>query len=134
MATDHKPLLGILGDRALDSIDNPRLVRIKQKTLPWNYDLIYVPGKQQIVADGFSRRKQSAVLHVLVNNDDLCDTMHKQDVRYSVELLTQQIMTDNHRTHKSSTEAAVANLKADPSVITWEILKDNTPRMMPWPK
>ena len=93
--------------------------------LPWNYLLIYVPGKQQIAADGFSRRKQNAVLHVLakiategVNNNDLRDTMHKQDVRYSVELLTQQITTDNHRTHKSSTEAAVADLKAGPTVIT----------------
>ena len=52
--------------------------------------------------------------------------MHKQDVRYSVELLTQQITIDNHRTHKPSTEAAVADLKAGPSVIAWEILKDNT--------
>ena len=128
--TDHKPLLGILGNRALDTIDNPRLVRIKQRALPWNYLLIYVPGKQQIAADGFSRRKQNAVLHVLaeiategVNNNDLRDTMHKQDVRYSGELLTQQITTDNHRTHKSSTEAAVADLKAGPSVITWEDTK-----------
>ena len=93
--------------------------------LPWNYLLIYVPGKRQIAADGFSRCKQCAVLHVLaeiategVNNNDLRDTMHKQDVRYSVELLTQQITTDNHRTHKSSTEAAVADLKAGPTVIT----------------
>ena len=28
-------------------------------------------------------------------------------------------------THKPSTEAAVADLKAGPSVITWEIIKDN---------
>ena len=80
MATDHKHLLG--------TIDNPRLFRIKQITLPWNYHQNYVPGKQQIAADGFSRSKQVAVLHVLaeiategVNNDDLRDTMHKQDVR-----------------------------------------------------
>ena len=57
VATDHKPLLGILGNRAFDTIHNPRLVRIKQRTLPWNYDLMHVPGKQQIAADGFSRRK-----------------------------------------------------------------------------
>ena len=52
--------------------------------------------------------------------------MHEQDARYSIELLTHQAMTDNHRTHKSSIEAAVAVLKAGPSVITWEILKNNT--------
>ena len=48
IATDHKPLLGILGDRALDTIDNPRLVRIKQRTLHWNYELIHVLGKLQV--------------------------------------------------------------------------------------
>ena len=52
--------------------------------------------------------------------------MHKQDVRYSVAMLTQQTTGNNHRTHKSSTEATVADLKAGPAVITWEILKDNT--------
>ena len=51
VATDHKPLLGIFGDRALGTIDNTRLVMIKQKTLPWNFDLV--------------RRNQKAVLHLL---------------------------------------------------------------------
>ena len=51
IATDHKPLLGILGDRALDTIDNPHLVRIKQNTLHSNYELIHVPGKLQVAAD-----------------------------------------------------------------------------------
>ena len=90
VATDHKPLLGILGDRELDSINNPLIVRIKQRTLPWNYNLIYIPGKHQIAADGFSRRKQNAVLHVLaeianmgINNDDHSNSKHKH-ARYSV--------------------------------------------------
>ena len=122
MATDHKPLLGILGNRALDTIDNPCLVRIKQRTLPWNYELIHVPGKQQIAADGFSRRKQGAILAQIVteevNHNDVCDVMFEEDARYSIQLLAHQIETDNHRTHKSSSEASVAVLKAGPSVIT----------------
>ena len=124
MATYHKPLLGILGDRELESINNPRIARIKQRTLQRNYDLIYIPGKQQIAADGFSRRKQNAVLHVLaeianvgINNDERGDTMHKH-ARYSVELLTQQATANYHRIHESSTDARVADLKAAPAVIT----------------
>ena len=31
--------------------------KIKQKTLPWNLDLVYVPGKQHVAADRSSRRK-----------------------------------------------------------------------------
>ena len=35
IATDHKPLVGILCDRALDTIANPRIVSIKERTLWW---------------------------------------------------------------------------------------------------
>jgi len=31
--TDHKPLTKLFGDRTLDEITNPRLLRIKQRTL-----------------------------------------------------------------------------------------------------
>ena len=33
VATDHKPLVGILCDRALDTIANPTIVSIKERTL-----------------------------------------------------------------------------------------------------
>ena len=52
--------------------------------------------------------------------------MHGEDARYSIQLLAHQIETDNHRTHKSSSEASVAVLKAGLSVIRWEILKTHT--------
>ena len=35
LGTDHMPLLGLMANRNLDSIDNLRLVRLKQKTLGW---------------------------------------------------------------------------------------------------
>ena len=57
MATDHKPLLSILNDRALDTIANSRLVRIKESTLAWLYDIIFVPGGRQAAADALSRKK-----------------------------------------------------------------------------
>ena len=34
VATDHKPLVKILGDKALGDIDNPRLFRLKRRALP----------------------------------------------------------------------------------------------------
>ena len=33
--TDHKPLVKIFGDRALNDIQNTRIFRLKQRTLPW---------------------------------------------------------------------------------------------------
>jgi hypothetical protein len=39
LATNHNPLTGILNDRRLDSIDNPRILNIKEKTLRSNSGL-----------------------------------------------------------------------------------------------
>ena len=55
IATDHKPLLKILGDRHLHDIKKPRLFNLKEKTLPFKYKIIHVPGKRYFTADGVSR-------------------------------------------------------------------------------
>ena len=55
LGTDHMPLLGLLSNRNLDSIDNPRLVRLKQKTLGWQFTVVYIPGKKLGGTDALSR-------------------------------------------------------------------------------
>ncbi|KAK3885060.1 hypothetical protein Pcinc_010714 [Petrolisthes cinctipes] len=55
ITTDHKPLVKILGDQALDDITNPRLFRLKQRTLMWQYQIVHVPGKTIPVADATSQ-------------------------------------------------------------------------------
>jgi hypothetical protein len=54
-----------LGDRALDTIKNPRLVRIKERTMWWRYQMLYVPGKKQAAADALSRKRLPVALHTL---------------------------------------------------------------------
>jgi len=56
VVVDHKPLVKLLGDRRLDEINNPRLFRIKQRTLMWRFQIEYQPGIQNHVADAVSRR------------------------------------------------------------------------------
>ena len=55
IVTDHKPLVKIFGDRTLDEIDNTRLFRLKQRTLPWHFRIAYLPGKTNCAADTVSR-------------------------------------------------------------------------------
>ncbi|MEL6802396.1 MAG: reverse transcriptase domain-containing protein, partial [Bacteroidota bacterium] len=43
LVTDHKPLVKIFSDRALDEITNTRLFRLKQRTLPWTFSIRYLP-------------------------------------------------------------------------------------------
>ena len=55
IATDHKPLTKIFGDRTLDEIQNTRLFRLKQRTLPWCFNIIHLPGRSNYAADAASR-------------------------------------------------------------------------------
>ena len=59
VATDHKPLVKILGDRSFDEITNPRMFRIKQRTLLWNIKIVHVPGKLIPASDATSRNPRS---------------------------------------------------------------------------
>ena len=62
VATDHKPLLKVLGDRKLEDIDNPRLLKLKEKTLRWKFDIIHVPGKIHVGPDTLSRKETAICL------------------------------------------------------------------------
>ena len=55
VVTDHKPLVKILGDRTLDEITNTRLFLLKQRTLPWQFDIVHLPGRTNSAADATSR-------------------------------------------------------------------------------
>jgi len=55
LATDHKPLTKILNDRELEGIENPRLLRIKEKTLRFDFEVVHVAGKDNHAPDAFSR-------------------------------------------------------------------------------
>ena len=55
IVTDHKPLIKIFGDRTLDEITNSRLFRLKQRTLPWRFEIRHLPGTSNQAADATSR-------------------------------------------------------------------------------
>ena len=55
IATDHQPLLNILNDRALETIHNPRIFQLKQKTLRYSFKVVHVPGKSNCGPDFTSR-------------------------------------------------------------------------------
>ena len=62
VATDHKTLVKILGDRKLENIDNPRLLKLKEKTLRWQFQIQHVPGKIPVGPDTLSRKEVTACL------------------------------------------------------------------------
>ena len=55
VVTDHEPLTKVLGDRTLDEISNTRLLKLKQRTLPWRFSIKHLPGKSNHFANATSR-------------------------------------------------------------------------------
>ena len=55
VCTNHVPLVPVLSTKALENIDNPRLMRLVQKTLSWRFSVIHIPGKQLAGPDMLSR-------------------------------------------------------------------------------
>ena len=55
LLTDCKPLINIFSEKALSSILNPRLLRIKQKPLSYNFTIKHIVGKNNTFTDTLSR-------------------------------------------------------------------------------
>ena len=57
LATNHNPLAGILNECRLDPIENPRMLKLKEKTLAFEFSIVYVKGGSNAIktADALSR-------------------------------------------------------------------------------
>ena len=55
IATDHNPLVKLFGDRSLEAIPNPRLLRLKERSLRYKFQIKHIPGVRNAAADALSR-------------------------------------------------------------------------------
>jgi hypothetical protein len=55
LVTDHRPLVPILNDYALDKLDNPRLLQLRLQMARYNFTARWIPGNRNIEADALSR-------------------------------------------------------------------------------
>ena len=62
LCVDHKPLIAILGDKQdLADIPNPRIMNFKLKSMMYRFRVKYIPGKDHVIPDAFSRRNDSPI-------------------------------------------------------------------------
>ena len=54
VVTDHKPFVGIC-NKNLDDLDNPCLQRMREKIIGYNFQLEWIAGKPNLLADALSR-------------------------------------------------------------------------------
>lgn len=78
IAVDHKPLIGLFTKRSLEDIPNARLRNLKEKTLPFRFQMIHVDGVRNKVADCLSRSPSDAAEHMDLIDD--MDTTQEQNV------------------------------------------------------
>ncbi len=70
-----------MGDRTLNEILNSRLFKLKQRTLPWVFEIAHLPGKTNTAADATSRHQvndyaELACLALCLAMDDMEHIMH----------------------------------------------------------
>ena len=82
VVSDHQPLKKLLGDRTLDEITNSRLLKLKQQTFPWYFEIDYLPGLDNPSADATSRNPSGSpdevedeepVLAAIIDTRDMMD-------------------------------------------------------------
>ena len=111
MVTDHKPLVKLFGNRALDQITNSRLFSLKQCTFPWRFSATYRPGKENTFSDATSRHP--------VHSDEV----EGEEVSSS-EILDGVIVAEPEEADNDHTLAALSNNDAKHvKAITWELVK-----------
>ncbi len=55
VSTDHLSLVGILNDRALEGLPNPRLLRFKEQTIRFTFRIQHSKGQLNSGSDALSR-------------------------------------------------------------------------------
>ena len=108
VATDHKPLVKILGDGNFDTIANPRLFRIKERTLRYDYTINHESGASHHAPDAFSRRRKSRPLTVSCLTTEVTDEELQQSSTISTlaeacACSAIDTMYDHHNTAKAVT-------------------------------
>ena len=92
VAVDHKPLLGLLGDKNLGDIENPRLRRFKERVLMYNFEIIHVPGALNKVADTASRFPgKERLVEILQLGATSCDLEEQAEIESLERLVTAEI-------------------------------------------
>ena len=134
MATDHKTLVRVLGDRSLGDIDNPRLYNLKEKTLRFRFKVVHVPGRQQCGPNTASRhpvgvadclhldddQPEQTAVHYIVGDD------YREDVLASIR---QQELAPTIACHSDTTldlPPAAVFVTNEVQSVTWDMIREST--------
>ena len=120
IVTDHRPLVKLLGDRALQDVINPRLFNLKEKTLQFKFVIKYLPGKRNSAAD-FLSRYPAMRLPRDTSDEDLEDDLEVAVACATVAALGEEVLVLDEECVKSaaSSDPVYQLLRARVSAGDW---------------
>ena len=80
VAVNHKLLLKVFQDRALEDIDNSCLCNLKETTLTYHFRILHVSGVKEKAADATSRHSVTREPTRMLLNDDIASTTDTIDM------------------------------------------------------
>jgi hypothetical protein len=120
--TDHKPLLGILKSRKLTS---PIIDRWKLRLMPYNYEIIYRPGKDYAnPADFISRHPDKATPFPDNIAENYVNYLCNNIIPKAMTLSEVQKETKNDSTLQKLSQAIETNHWSDPEIQMYINVKD----------
>ena len=110
IATDHKPLVPILNGKRLDLIKNPRLLKLKERTLMYRFLAQHIPGPLNFAADATSRNPPDS------------DSAEVKSLLVSIASLEAGV----HQEEGESIDTALVNAISalDDDVVSWNRVKE----------
>ena len=94
LSVDHKPLLGLFNNRNISSMDNPRLINLKESILAWYFTITYSPGKWHRGPDALSRNPGNLYFDIFENQANEFDKQALENI--DNQILTVQALTLNN--------------------------------------
>ena len=118
VSTDHKPLLGLFQNRSLSSISNPRLLKLKQRTLAFHFRTKYNPGKWHRGPDALSRHPTISPVHALFCEDDNATPTNPSKTTDVIEEARLETLLDTSDLNMIELERAAAEDSSYRSLLT----------------
>ena len=129
VATDHKPLLGVLNNRHLGDIKNERLLSLKEKTLPYRFSIIHIPGQKQKAPDANSRKPTDDAKKLPLHSDfKESDSIACIEPRLRLPEATMTWVPGISADQEGKLAVAAATNLGDIRVVTWAEVQEHTLR------
>ena len=105
---DHAPLIPILNKYSLNAIENPRLLRLREKIQAYNFTAFHIKGKDNFISDALSRAPVRQALPGEEEGEEICE-----DSKFVRAVVTRSMSQAANTDHSSSIDSNLEWVKRE---------------------